>query len=136
MWMLPVMEARDKALIAPRLRRAYEAATTEEERNSLGINVEFLPTVYKSLTKMDQFAFTFSMQAQLATDLVADPAFNANEEQIIALKQGTCVNTKDSTRAMIRLLTEHYCFRPWSEDAFARVLGTCGRDDFRYDGRR
>ena len=43
----------------------------------------------QALIKMDQFAFTFSMQAQLAADLVTNPDFNANDEQLIALKQGT-----------------------------------------------
>ena len=37
---------------------------------------------------MDQFAFTFGMQAQLATDLITDPGYNGNDEQILALKMG------------------------------------------------
>jgi hypothetical protein len=51
-------------------------------------NVALLPKVYEALIKMDQFAFTFSMQAQLATDLITNPDFDANEDQLIALKQG------------------------------------------------
>lgn len=85
MWMLPVMENRDKILVAPRLRRTYELVPNSE---FLARQVDYLPAVYESLIKMDQFAFTFNMQAQLAVNLVADPDFCANEEQINALKQG------------------------------------------------
>mmetsp|Transcript_4209 Transcript_4209/g.6386 ORF Transcript_4209/g.6386 Transcript_4209/m.6386 type:complete len:659 (+) Transcript_4209:162-2138(+) len=88
MWMLPTMEDRDKKLVAPRLVRAYEAASTEEEKNAIVEHVNTLPKVYEGLIKMDQFAFTFNMQAQLAVDLVADPDFVGNDEQIRSLKQG------------------------------------------------
>ena len=40
---------------------------------------------------MDTFAFTFEMQSQLAADLVLDPDFNASDEQINSLKEGTHV---------------------------------------------
>lgn len=85
MWMLPTMENRDKLLVAPRLRRTYEQLP---QGDFLSAQVNYLPAVYESLVKMDQFAFTFNMQAQLATDLVSDPDFNANEAQLVALKQG------------------------------------------------
>jgi len=85
MWMLPTMESRDKQLIAPRLKRAYEQIN---DPDYLGKQVEYLPVIYESLIKMDQFSFTFNMQAQLATNLVTDTAFCGNEEQILALKQG------------------------------------------------
>mmetsp|Transcript_7158 Transcript_7158/g.10124 ORF Transcript_7158/g.10124 Transcript_7158/m.10124 type:complete len:653 (+) Transcript_7158:144-2102(+) len=88
MWMLPTMEDRDKKLVAPRLVRAYEAAKTPEEKTAIVEHVSTLPRVYEGLIKMDQFAFTFSMQAQLAVDLVADPDFVGNDEQIRSLKQG------------------------------------------------
>lgn len=85
MWMLPTMESRDKTLIAPRLKRAYEQIDNSEY---LGEHVGYLPAVYESLIKMDSFAFTFDMQAQLAANLISDHDFNANEDQLISLKQG------------------------------------------------
>jgi hypothetical protein len=85
MWMLPVLENRDKLLVAPRLRRAYSLLP---DGDFLAQKVEYLPAIYESLVKMDQFAFTFGMQAQLAVDLLSDHDFCANEEQIKALKQG------------------------------------------------
>ena len=51
-------------------------------------HIDALPRVYASLIKMDQFAFTFSMQAQLAADLVGDPKFTGNEIQIANMKMG------------------------------------------------
>merc|ERR1712087_781782 len=45
-------------------------------------------TIYEALIKMDQFSFPFLAQSQLAADLALDPAFNANEEQVRAMKQG------------------------------------------------
>lgn len=91
MWMLPTLEVRDKALLAPRLSRAYQAARNDEERKALENNVKCLPTIYESLIKMDTFEFGFNLQSQLAADLIIDPSFNANEEQIVALKQGAIV---------------------------------------------
>lgn len=88
MWMLPTMESRDKQLVAPRLARAFTAAPSLEEKDAVGEHVDSLPKVYESLIKMDQFAFTFNMQAQLAVDLVADPDFVGNDEQITSMKQG------------------------------------------------
>jgi hypothetical protein len=38
--------------------------------------------------KMDTFSFGFGLQSQLAADLVVDPSFTGNDEQILALKQG------------------------------------------------
>lgn len=93
MWMLPTMEERDKTLVAPRLARSFQAAKTEEERRLIGEHVDTLPTIYESLVKMDQFAFTFGMQAQLAADLARDPDFSANEEQIRSLKEGLGLRT-------------------------------------------
>ena len=49
-------------------------------------HLDSLPKVYASLIKMDQFAFTFGMQAQLAADLVGDPRFDGNDAQIANLK--------------------------------------------------
>lgn len=88
MWLMPTLEDRDKKLLAPRLTRAYQFLKSDEEINALAKNVEALPKVYESLIKMDQFSFTFSMQAQLATDLVTDKDFNGNDHQIKALKMG------------------------------------------------
>ena len=89
MWMLPTLEERDKVLLAPRLARAYEAAGDDEERKALEHNIQYLPKLYECLTMMDTFAFGFGMQAQLAADLASGPSFNANDEQMLALKQGT-----------------------------------------------
>ena len=88
MWMLPTLEVRDKTLLAPRLKRAYEVARNDEERKALEHNVQTLPIIYESLLKMDTFSFGFNLQSQLAADLVIDPSFTANDEQILALKQG------------------------------------------------
>ena len=88
MWLLPILEERDKQLLAPRLARAYKTISSAEVMEMVIKNIETLPKVYESLIKMDQFAFTFGMQAQLATDLITDPDFTANDEQILALKMG------------------------------------------------
>jgi hypothetical protein len=88
MWVMPTLELRDKTLLAPRLSRAYQVARNDEERAALERNVQTLPAIYQCLLKMDTFAFGFNLQSQLAADLVIDPSFNANEEQIVALKQG------------------------------------------------
>jgi len=92
-WMLPVLEDRDKKLVVPRLARTYEKAESEDIKAAIGRNIQNLPAVYEALTKMDQYAFTFSMQAQMAADLVADPSFTASEDQILALKQGLGLRT-------------------------------------------
>jgi hypothetical protein len=89
MWMLPTMESRDKQLVVPRLARSYAKAHTEEQKKAIADNILTLPTIYQALIKMDQFAFTFSMQSQLAADLVLDPMFKGNDAQMLALKQGT-----------------------------------------------
>jgi len=91
--MLPVLEDRDKKLVVPRLARTYEKAESEDIKAAIGRNIQNLPAVYEALTKMDQYAFTFSMQAQMAADLVADPSFTASEDQILALKQGLGLRT-------------------------------------------
>ncbi len=88
MWLMPTLEDRDKKLLAPRLTRSYEVMKSDEDINALAKNVQTLPKVYESLIKMDQFAFPFGMQAQLATDLVTDKDFNGSDEQIKALKMG------------------------------------------------
>ena len=91
MWMMPVVEPRDKNLVVPRLARCIETTegdTNQKVRHAVEQNVALLPKVYEALIKMDQFAFTFSMQAQLATDLISNPDFDANDEQMLALKQG------------------------------------------------
>lgn len=90
MWMLPTMEDRDKKLVAPRLARGFNTAS-QENKSAISGNLPLLPKVYEALIKMDQFAFTFQSQSQLAADLVLDPKFNANDEQIKALKQGKLV---------------------------------------------
>ena len=88
MWMLPTMEERDKVLVASRMKRAYEVARNDAEKNALAANVQYLPKIYEGLIRMDSFAFGFGLQSQLAVDLIADPDFNGNEEQIRALKEG------------------------------------------------
>lgn len=93
MWMVPTLESRDKMLVAPRLARAYLADSSNGKDTWSGNIEHTLPKVYESLIKMDQFAFTFSMQAQLAADLVTDPDFDGNDEQIAALKMGLGLRT-------------------------------------------
>lgn len=88
MWMLPTLEGRDKQLVIPRLARIYSTTKSEETKNAISNNIAQLPKIYEALVKMDQFAFTFPMQSQLAADLVRDPDFNGNDEQLIALRQG------------------------------------------------
>lgn len=92
-WMLPVLEERDKSLLLPRLTRIYESTDDGLVQQAIERNIPKLPAVYEVLVKMDTFAFTFSMQAQLASDLISDPKFEANEEQILALKQGLGLRT-------------------------------------------
>jgi len=86
-WMLPAMEQRDKSLVVPRLARACETGS-DEVVEAIGRNIQHLPAIYEALIKMDQFAFTFPMQAQMAADMVSNPDFGGTEEEIMALKQG------------------------------------------------
>jgi len=88
MWMMPTLENRDKLLISPRLARTYLSCKNTEEQQQIVNHVQFLPKIYEVMTKMDQFAFSFNLQSQLATDLVSNSEFNANDEQILALKMG------------------------------------------------
>lgn len=88
MWILPTLEMRDKALVIPRLARSFTVMQDGPAKNAMVEHVALLPKIYESLIKMDQFAFPFSLQAQLATDLVVDLDFTASEEQMTALKMG------------------------------------------------
>jgi hypothetical protein len=88
LWMMPTLEDRDKKLVAPRLARAYDKLDSQEDRERMVAHLNSLPNIYASLIKMDQFAFTFSMQAQLAADLVGDPSFEGNDAQINNMKMG------------------------------------------------
>lgn len=88
MWMMPTLEDRDKQLVVPRLTKGYMTATGNQRKKAVADHIALLPKIYEALIKMDSFAFTFSMQSQLAADLVMDPDFNGSEEQINALKQG------------------------------------------------
>lgn len=88
LWMLPTLEDRDKKLVAPRLARAYDALSSQEDKDRMITHFNSLPSIYASLIKMDQFAFTFSMQAQLAADLLGDPDFDGNDLQINNMKMG------------------------------------------------
>ncbi|KAL7554961.1 hypothetical protein ACHAWF_018540 [Thalassiosira exigua] len=88
LWMMPTLEDRDKKLVVLRLARACGALDSEEERERMLKHFDSLPKIYASLVKMDQFAFTFSMQAQLAADLVGDPDFDGNDVQINNMKMG------------------------------------------------
>lgn len=88
MWMLPTMEDRDKKLVVPRLGRSYSVLKNPKRKDAIRDHIQYLPKIYEALIKMDSFAFTFEMQAQLAADLVLDPDFDASDEQIKALKEG------------------------------------------------
>eukprot|EP00970_Alexandrium_tamarense_P003772 scaffold609_cov198-Alexandrium_tamarense.AAC.49 len=88
LWMLPTLEDRDKKLVVPRLARAYELLDSQEDKDKMMQHFDSLPKIYASLIKMDQFAFSFSMQAQLAADLVGDPDFTGSDVQINNMKMG------------------------------------------------
>jgi len=88
LWMMPTLESRDKKLVTPRLARAYDQLDSKDEKDRMVQHLDSLPKIYTSLIKMDQFAFTFSMQAQLAADLVGDPDFDGNDLQINNMKMG------------------------------------------------
>lgn len=87
LWMMPSLEDRDKKLVAPRLARAYDALDSPDQDRMVQ-HFDSLPKIYASLIKMDQFAFTFSMQAQLAADLLGDPDFAGNDLQVNNMKMG------------------------------------------------
>jgi len=142
MWMMPVVEPRDKSLITPRLVRCVDSTEGETKQtvmNALEQNIALLPNIYEALIKMDQFTFTFSMQAQLATDLITNPDFTGSEEQIIALKQGrrekVALFSLKCEHSYMCLTSEHcisiyllralFSFgdRAWSEKAIEGVLG-------------
>mmetsp|Transcript_2306 Transcript_2306/g.2985 ORF Transcript_2306/g.2985 Transcript_2306/m.2985 type:complete len:468 (-) Transcript_2306:156-1559(-) len=89
LWTVPRLEARDKMLVVPRLARNYDVLKEDPEKRDAMVNhMEHLPKVYECLIKMDQFAFPFNLQAQLAVDLISDTDFTATDEQIKALKMG------------------------------------------------
>jgi SAM-dependent methyltransferase len=92
-WMLPVVEDRDKQLLVPRLASVYQDTDDEHIHRAIEHNIPYLPSIYEALVKMDTFAFTFAMQAQMAADLICDPGFNASDEQLAALKQGLGLRT-------------------------------------------
>jgi SAM-dependent methyltransferase len=92
-WMLPIVESRDKSLVVPRLARVYQITNDEAIRKAIERNIPLLPNLYEILFLMDQFAFTFSMQAQLACDLLSDPDFSASEAQLQALREGLGLKT-------------------------------------------
>jgi SAM-dependent methyltransferase len=112
MWMLPTMEDRDKQLVAPRLGRAYSRAKNPLTKDVIADHISLLPDIYGVLIKMDQFSFTFEMQSQLAADLVLDPDFNANDEQIVALKEGMCTSRFLISFHLASSLTYRFRFFP------------------------
>lgn len=87
MWLIPTLESRDKELVAARLSRVY-VTSSAERRHAISSHIDLLPKIYESLIKMDQFAFPFGLQAQLAVNVVSDPDYNGNDEQITALRMG------------------------------------------------
>jgi len=93
MSLTPVLESRDKILLAPRLARTYEMCKSEEKKSNIKGNIDKLPKVYESLVKMDQFTFSFNLQSQLAAEVICDPSFVANDEQIEALNMGLGLRT-------------------------------------------
>lgn len=93
MWMLPTLEERDKQLVVPRLGRSYASAKNPKRKDAIKNHIVLLPKIYEALIKMDQFSFTFEMQSQLAADLILDPDFDGNDDQIIALKEGLGLRT-------------------------------------------
>jgi SAM-dependent methyltransferase len=123
MWMLPTLESRDKQLIVPRLARAYSKAKTESTKKAIADNISQLPKIYDALVKMDQFAFTFQMQSQLATDLALDPDFNGNDDQILALRQGKTCCPMALCFAMLKKVQPHILLgfncRSWFANAIS-----------------
>lgn len=93
LWMLSTMEDRDKQLVVPRLGRSYKLSKDPKRKEAIKDHIVLLPKIYEALIKMDQFAFTFEMQSQLAADLVLDPDFNGNDEQMKALEEGLGLRT-------------------------------------------
>jgi len=93
MWMLPTLEERDKQLVVPRLGRSYTLTKDHKRKEAIKDHITLLPKIYEALIKMDQFAFTFEMQSQLAADMILDPDFNGNDEQIGAMKEGLGLRT-------------------------------------------
>jgi len=93
MWMLPTLEERDKKLVVPRLGRSYAVTKNPKRKEAIIEHITLLPKIYEALINMDQFAFTFEMQSQLAADLVLDPDFNGNDEQLAAMKEGLGLRT-------------------------------------------
>ena len=85
MWIMPTLEDRDKKLVAPRIARSFLHYNNDDY---LIQQMQYLPKIYDVLIKMDQFAFPFNLQAQLASDLITDRDFNANDHQLTALKMG------------------------------------------------
>jgi len=88
MWMTPVLEERDKILLAPRLASIFSLIDDHHIRERIVQNLHTLPQLYQTMIKMDQFAFPFNLQAQLAADLLKDPHFHGGDDQITALKMG------------------------------------------------
>jgi len=87
MWIMPTLEERDKQLVAPRIARSFLHYSDTDNEYLLN-QIQYLPKIYEILIKMDQFAFPFNLQAQLAADLITDKDFNANDHQLTALKMG------------------------------------------------
>lgn len=126
MWMLPTMEDRDKKLVAPRLARGFKKATSAEKKSVIASNLALLPRVYEALVKMDQFSFNFQAQSQLAADLILDPDFTANDEQIKALKQGALINLQlffIVFRFKFKILNDIFSCRSWIAEARQGILG-------------
>lgn len=92
-WMLPVLEQRDKDLVVPRLARVYQTVQDDAIRSAIERNTQKLPAIYEALIKMDQYSFSFGMQAQLAVDLVCDPDYGGTEEELLSLRQGLGLRT-------------------------------------------
>jgi len=98
-WMLPTLEDRDKKLVVARLTRALETSRDPVAlKTVIERNIVYLPVVYEdALKRMDQFAFTFTMQSQMAAELVCDPDFCGSKEQILSLKEGLGLRTPQET---------------------------------------
>ena len=135
MWMMPTLEDRDKQLVVPRLARAYNKAINEERKNAVAENLVLLPKIYEALVRMDQFAFTFSMQSQLAADLVMDPEFSASEVQLNALREGKLFAhevMQSHHEILIRNFHSTSRSRPWTANSLSRILATCWGDDCKH----
>ena len=88
LWLTPTLESRDKELVSASLASIYKSNVSNDRKLAATNKMDYLPKIYEYLIKMDQFAFPFNLQAELACNLISEPSFVANDQQIDALRSG------------------------------------------------